>query len=163
MASLATLHHVTHTSSSSHHTTLHSTDHSSASQHIGGTGHTMHAYQTNPTLHSTSHPVNSPIGGATHSSPVHSIARGELHPKDFPHYTGYPTNHSTTPTTHSLGMDHKGGDLNLHVNDKGYSIGGKDCFGNAHDTICVGGNYSNTWGSHANGGGMASITWSHQW
>lgn len=138
MASYATLHHITHVSSA----------------------HTS-------TLHSTSHPVNSPIGGSTHpysyTPTVHSFAKGELHPSDFPHSTGYPTNHSTTPTPHSLGMDHKGGDLNLHVNDKGYSIGGKDCFGNAHDTICVGGNYSNTWGSHANGGGMASITWSHQW
>lgn len=134
MASLATLHHVTHVSSS-HHTTLHSADHSMTSHHIGGSAH-----QTNPTSHVI--PLIRP------NSNVHTIAPGEPHP---------------TVQHHSLGVDHKGGDLNVHVNDKGYSIGGQDCFGGTHDTICIGGNYGNTWGGHANGGGMATITWSHQW
>ena len=40
MASLATLHHVTHVSSA-HHPSLHSADHSMISNHIGGSGHTM--------------------------------------------------------------------------------------------------------------------------
>ena len=151
MASLATLHHVTHVSSA-HHPSLHSADHSMISNHIGGSGHTM----TIQPIASHPHPM------PTHptSLPYHPIPiRPTTHNDSGSHHSLM----SNPPSTHSIGVEHKSGDVNLHLNDKGYSIGGKDCFGGAHDTICVGGNYSNTWGSHSHGGGMATISWSHQW